>query len=253
MKFAALDERMRAFEQSLDQELDPALYLAARIDGRGFTRLTKEICPFEAPFDAVFRDYMVETVRHLMTCGFRVVYGYTQSDEISLLFHKDENSFGRRVRKYNSILAGEASAKFSVQLGMPAAFDCRMIPLPDVERVCDYFLWRQEDALRNALNAHCYWTLRKEGLAARTAAAQLEGQSTDYKVQLLLARGIRFDSLPAWQKRGVGLYFAQTEKEGFNPVTGERTNVCRSRIQTDSELPVHREYAEMIRRLIRGE
>jgi tRNA(His) 5'-end guanylyltransferase len=57
---------------------------------------------------------MTATVRHLMDCGFRVVYGYTQSDEISLLFHPDEDAFRRKLRKWLSILAGEASACFAL-------------------------------------------------------------------------------------------------------------------------------------------
>jgi len=37
---------------------------------------------------------MLATAEHLMTgCGFNVVYGYTQSDEISLLFALGENGF----------------------------------------------------------------------------------------------------------------------------------------------------------------
>jgi tRNA(His) 5'-end guanylyltransferase len=120
---------------------------------------------------------MVNTVRHLMDCGFRVVYGYTQSDEISLLFHREEQTFGRKVRKYDSVLAAEAAAAFSVQLGRIAAMDCRLIPLPTEELVADYFCWRQEDAHRNALNAHCYWMLRKEGMSATEAAAALEGRT----------------------------------------------------------------------------
>lgn len=51
-----------------------------------------------------------------MNCGFNVIYGYTESDEISLLFHPQENSFSRKFRKFNSVLAGEASAKFSILL-----------------------------------------------------------------------------------------------------------------------------------------
>jgi tRNA(His) guanylyltransferase len=54
---------------------------------------------------------MIETVKHLMNCGVRIVYGYTQSDEISLLLHPNETSFNRKERKLNSILPGEASAK----------------------------------------------------------------------------------------------------------------------------------------------
>ena len=81
---------------------------------------------------------MVNTVKALMDCGFRVVYGFTESDEISLLFHIDENAFGRKVRKFNSILAGTASAAFSLQLGQVAAFDCRLVPLPNLERIINF-------------------------------------------------------------------------------------------------------------------
>lgn len=112
MNFDELDKKMRIYEQSLDQVLLPEIYLVARLDGRGFTRLTKEICKFEAPFDIRFRDMMVHTVQSLMDCGFRVVYGFTESDEISLLFAPGENTFGRKVRKYNSTLAGEGKCYF---------------------------------------------------------------------------------------------------------------------------------------------
>ena len=205
MNFDDLDKKMRVYEQSIDQLILADMFMVARLDGRSFSRLTKEICDFEAPFDVRFRDMMTNTVRALMDCGFRVVYGFTESDEISLLFHKEENTFGRKVRKYNSILAGIASAAFSLQLGQVVALDCRIVPLPNIERVQDYFLWRQEDAHRNALNAHCYWLLRKEGMDANQATAELEGKSVSYKNELLFSRGINFDKLPSWQKRGIGV------------------------------------------------
>lgn len=167
MNFEELDKKMRSFEQSLDQVILPELYLAVRLDGRNFTKLTKEICRFEAPFDTRFRDAMIDTTKHLMQCGFRIVYGYTESDEISLLFHPEDHTFGRKTRKINSVLAGEASACMSLKLGTVACFDSRVIPLPNLERVKDYFSWRQEDAHRNSLNAHCYWMLRKKGVSAR--------------------------------------------------------------------------------------
>ena len=88
MKFDDFDKEMRIYEESLDQYILPDMYIAARLDGRSFTRLTKEICKFEAPFDIKFRDLMIETVKSLMNVGFRIVYGYTESDEISLLFRK---------------------------------------------------------------------------------------------------------------------------------------------------------------------
>ena len=246
MNFDELDKQMRVYEESLDQVLLPELYLVARLDGNRFTRLTKEVCQFEAPFDERFRNMMVHTVRALMDYGFRVIYGFTESDEISLLFHPAENTFGRKVRKYISILAGVASAAFSLELGQSAVFDCRMVPLPTVERVRDYFLWRQEDAHRNALNAHCYWLLRKHGVSKRATTSQLEGQSTAYKNELLFQNGINFDKLPAWQKRGIGLYWKTEEKIGFNPVTGRQTTALHRRLTEDYELPLREAYANMV-------
>ena len=41
MKFDDFDKEMRVYEESLDQFILPDLYIAARLDGRSFTRLTK--------------------------------------------------------------------------------------------------------------------------------------------------------------------------------------------------------------------
>lgn len=250
MKFDELDQKMRVFETAHDHCVLPGLYMVARLDGRSFTRLTREVHKFAAPFDERFRDYMVATTAHLMTCGFRVLYGYTQSDEISLLFHPDEETFGRKLRKYDSILAGEASAKFSLLLGSLAGFDSRISQLPTVELVVDYFRWRSEDAHRNALNAHCYWLLRKEGYSVGKATSALEGLSVAAKNELLFQRGIHFNELPSWQKRGVGLSWETYDKIGFNPVTGEQTLTQRRRIKQDLALPMKEAYAQFIRALL---
>lgn len=252
MKFDDLDKKMRVYERSIDQVIAPDIYLVARLDGRNFTRLTKEVCQFEAPFDVRFRDMMVQTVKHLMDCGFRVIYGFTESDEISLLFHKDEETFGRKVRKYNSVLAGEASAVLSLQMGLPAVMDCRIIPLPNAERVQDYFLWRQEDACRNALNAHCYWALRKEGAGVQAATAEVAGKSISDKNELLFSRGVNFDKLPNWQKRGVGVRWGNIEKKGTNPITNEEVTTYRRGLQIEYDLPRGQEYARFIAALLEG-
>jgi tRNA(His) 5'-end guanylyltransferase len=226
--------------------------MIARIDGRNFTRLTKELCKFETPYDERFRDYMVETVKHLMNCGFRVLYGYTESDEISLLFHRDETAFGRKTRKWNSILAGEASAKFSLALGAMGCFDCRISELPNVELVVDYFRWRNEDAHRNALNSHCYWMLRKNGDSAQKATAFLSGKSIAFKNELLFQHGINFNDVPNWQKRGVGLYWMEFEKPAVNPKTHEQAVCKRREIVVDMELPMREAYGNFIHGMIAG-
>jgi len=250
MKFDDLDLKMRVYETSQDRCVLPDMYIVARIDGRGFTRLTKEVHKFEAPFDEKFRDLMVETVKHLMNCGFNVIYGYTESDEISLLFHPNENLFGRKTRKYISILAGEASAKFSTLLGNVGAFDCRLSELPNKKLVGDYFRWRNEDAHRNALNAHCYWRLRQDDFNVRDATSKIEGMSVAAKNELLFQYGINFNDLPAWQKRGIGIYWKDVIKEGFNPKNREHVLVDRRTLHIDFELPMRDEYDTFIHDLV---
>lgn len=252
MKFDELDAKMRVFETALDLCVLPELHMVARLDGRSFTRLTKEKQNFEAPFDERFRDLMVATTGHLMDCGFRIDYGYTQSDEISLLFHLDEQQFHRKLRKLNSVLAGEASAKFSLLLGDMACFDCRISQLPNVELVCDYFRWRSGDAARNALNGHCYWLLRKQGLSEKAATEQLLGVSSSAKNELLFGHGVNFNDLPNWQKRGVGLYWEQFDKIGTNLVTGQSVVAQRRRIKRDFDLPMKDDYGRFIADLIGG-
>ena len=250
MKFDELDKKLRIYETSHDFCVPPNIYMVARIDGRGFTKLTKETHSFNRPFDEKFRDLMVETVKHLMHCGFRVLYGFTESDEISLLFDLNVDTFSRKLRKYNSVLAGEASAKFSVLLGDIAAFDCRISQLPREQDVIDYFRWRNEDAHRNALNAHCYWLLREQGKTAIQATKEIEGKSKAFKNELLFDNGINFNDLPSWQKRGIGFYWKEEDKKGWNPVKKEEVITKRSTVRVDYDLPFGDEYGSFIKEIL---
>ena len=241
MRFDDLDKIMRTYEESLDQYIEPDKLIIARLDGRSFTKLTKETRDFKKPFDARFRDLMVGTVMHLMkNCGFNIVKGFTESDEISLLFAPDSTQFNRKVRKLNSILAGEASAYFSIELGLPACFDCRIIPLPDQERVDDYFSWRQEDANRNALNSWCYWTLREQGYNATDAQESIKGKSIQEKKTLLCNYNVIYDKLPEWQRKGVHVEWYTVDKEGWNPITNATVKTTRKELKHNIELPEKR-------------
>lgn len=250
MKFDDLDLKMRVYETSHDRCVLPNMYIVARIDGRSFTKLTKEVQKFKAPFDERFRDLMVETVKHLMNCGFNVIYGFTESDEISLLFDHNEAAFSRKTRKFISILAGEASAKFSSLLGDVGAFDCRLSELPNKKLVEDYFRWRNEDAHRNALNAHCYWRLRQDSHSQKEATSKIEGLSIAAKNELLFKYGINFNELPNWQKRGIGIYWKDVKKEGFNPKTNQTVVTDKRELFVDYELPMREEYNQFITDII---
>ncbi|WP_295406868.1 tRNA(His) guanylyltransferase Thg1 family protein [uncultured Thiocystis sp.] len=252
MRSDDLEARMRRYETALDHPIPPGFQIVARLDGRSFTHLTKEVCRFDSPFDVRFHHLMAETCRHLMTCGFNVRLAYSESDEISLLIHPLEAVFGRKPRKWMSILAAEASAAFSLALGQTAAFDGRLSVLPGEEQVVDYFRWRMNDAARCCLNGHAYWLLRRQGLGTRAASERLRGMERSDKHEWLFQQGLNFDALPTWQKRGFGVYWSTREIAGVNPLTGEVSQTQRRVLHLDQDLPWKEEYAAGIRRLLAG-
>ena len=92
--------------------------------------------------------------------------------------------------------------------------------------------------------------LRKEGMSVQAATRELEGKSVSYKNELLFSRGINYDQLPSWQKRGIGLWKEEYEKEGFDPISGTTVRAVRNRIAVCEELPLGEEYVALIRRFL---
>jgi tRNA(His) 5'-end guanylyltransferase len=68
MKFNELDAKMRIYETNTDQHVLPGMHIIVRLDGRGFTRLTKELL-----FDLRFHSSMKKTVKHVMSCGIKIL------------------------------------------------------------------------------------------------------------------------------------------------------------------------------------
>ena len=63
---------------------------------------------------------------------------------------------------------------------------------------------------------------------------------------MLFQHGINFNDLPTWQRRGVGLYWEEYEKEGYNPIQNKAVVTRRRRIKVDEELPMKEGYGEFI-------
>ena len=186
-----------------------------------------------------------------MQTGFQVWHAYTQSDEISLLFAPEDATFAHKHRKLLSVLAGEASTSLAPEFRRTASVDCRLLELRDAGEVGDYFEWRRLDAKRNCAHSHAHGALRRAGRRGRAAHLELKG--LDRAEQERLVRdltGIDYEKLPAWQKRGIGLYVERFEKRGVNPLTGEVRMAERRRIDVDLDLPPRAEYRKRVMGLL---
>lgn len=244
----AFEQQMRSLEYFHTLRILPGAWVVVRVDGRGFSRFTQH-SRFEKPFDLEFHKTMVHTAKALLE-GFHGIFAYTQSDEISVLFHPDWDMFDRSLEKVVSISASIASSTFTHLQKTVVNFDSRVWLGVNKSQVVDYFRWRQADATRCALNGWCYWMLRKVGESARKATAILDGQSVAFKNELLFQHGINFNELPTWQRRGTGLYWEEYEKPGYNPVQGKELVVTRRRVKVDEELPMKEAYDEFISRVL---
>jgi len=126
-----------------------------RLDGKAFHTLTRK---FEKPFCIKFIDSMTETAITLCKNIQNVQCAYVQSDEISL-FLKDyselttEAWFDYNVQKMASVSAAIATSVFkdSMNIKNLVSFDSRVFNIPK-EEVCNYFIWRQKDWVRNSVN-----------------------------------------------------------------------------------------------------
>lgn len=247
MRMTDLEREMRARECYHELTVLAGAWPILRLDGRSFSRLTE--VGFDKPFDANFSQHMVKATEELVT-QLHGIYGYTESDEISILLPATSALFNRSVEKLVSISAGIASSVFSQAIGMPAHFDSRLWVGASREDVIDYFSWRQADAARCGLNGWVYWTLRREGASAAQATARLLAMKTAAKNELLFEHNINYNDVPAWQRRGIGITWESYGRPGWNPVTGQPVTARRRRLTRNAELPMKAAYRVWLSELI---
>jgi tRNA(His) guanylyltransferase len=165
MKHDEFGDRMKAYEKEYTDAYVPIdQILCVRIDGKGFSKFTKG---FKKPFDDVLGGVMVNTMMNLVK-ETNASIGYTQSDEITLIYTPGEKSseyiFGGKVSKINSILASMATFYFNynlsacVRMDKPAFFDCRAWAVPDLAEASNVLLWRVQDARKNSISSLFRWT-----------------------------------------------------------------------------------------------
>ena len=153
---------MKALEGAFTStKVSPDKWMAVRIDGRGFSKFTRG---FAKPFCGRITNSMVSATKALVRETHASV-GYTQSDEITLLYPPSEGDriFSGKVSKINSVFASMATAHFNhhvsaYDVGL-AYFDCRTWEVPDDVEASNTLLWRVQDARKNSISSHFRWTV----------------------------------------------------------------------------------------------
>lgn len=215
MDKTSLGDRMKKYEAIADAILMDRLPVAVRIDGKGFSNLTKGL-DLDKPFDTGFRDLMTGVMVALCKEVQGCVLGYAQSDEISLIIRNDQSLdsqpyFGNRVQKIASTSAGLASAIFTRDLLKKlmetekvdyGVFDARAYALPDLIEAGNYLVWRQQDCTRNSVSSAAYYGIGKKA-GRKTARKMMHGLNSKQLQELMFQEaGINWDRYPEQFKRG---------------------------------------------------
>lgn len=277
MDRTTLGDRMKNnYENITRYYLTRRMPVIIRIDGKAFHTFTRG---FKKPFDDIFVKTMQETMKYLCENIQGCVLGYTQSDEISLVLTDyaeltTDAWFGNNLQKMCSVSASMATMAFTkyfvknvkecermalignvvlfeddekyinvlkkaIEKG--AMFDSRVFTIPK-EEVCNYLIWRQQDATRNSIQSVGQ---------ANFSQKELHGKScNNIQDMLMTQKGINWNDYSTTLKRGSCCIKADDSLTEYDEVG----NICgytnRSKWVIDNEIPIFTEDRNYVEKLI---
>ena len=228
----SLGNRQKTYEAVYKQTLVQKAPIVIRIDGKAFHSFTKKMAkPFDDLIIDTMQKTMLELCKDLATCKF----GYTQSDEITLVCICDdvirtEGLFKYKAQKIISIVASKTTKYFNkifyenmqklennpkeyknvVDINIyknklfEAEFDCRVMNIPEWD-VINNIIWRQQDATRNSIQmlGQAYFTQK-----------ELEKKNcSEIMDKLMNEKNINWNNLEIYKKRGSCCYRKENDKK----------------------------------------
>ncbi|MFW6219711.1 MAG: tRNA(His) guanylyltransferase Thg1 family protein [bacterium] len=209
MDKTSLGNRMKSYESVSNIYLTPRMPLIIRIDGKAFHTYTRN---FDKPYDNDFYTTMKLVCDDLITNISGAKLCYMQSDEISILitdYDKLETQawFDKKLQKIVSVSASLATGYFNEYIrdihksklskNKIAFFDSRAFVLPK-EEVCNYFIWRQQDAVRNSIQGL--------GQAYFSHKSLHKLNCNQIQDKLMLEKNINWNDIDTVFKRGYCVY-----------------------------------------------
>lgn len=271
MKADGLGDRMKRYEDVPRTRLTRRVPVMMRLDGKAFHTFTSHM---PRPYHRPFHEMMWSAARYLCEHIQGARLAYVQSDEITVLLTDyeaitTEAWYDYQVQKMVSVAAAMCTAAFMrawlAEMGSDAigyvqddrglpAFDCRVWNLPK-EEVCNAFIWRQQDATRNAIQSLGQYELGHKAM---------QGLSNEQvQEKLFQERGINFNDLPIPQKRGVCIrkenYYAAASgwvvdenyyAAGSGWQLGDPEAVLRTRWVVDENIPIFTQARDYVERCL---
>ena len=223
---------MKLYEEASDYVLTQRTPIILRLDGRSFHKLTKKM---NKPFDNNFSESMENTTKSLVEEIDGAVFGYTYSDEISILLvnyttFETEPWFGNRIQKMVSTSSSRAAIVFlknlqkyfhPITVEKFIGFDARVFILPK-EEVVNYFIWRQNDCIRNSVASLAQSVFSHK---------QLHKKNVGDMKTLLQNKGHDWENLHGSQR--FGKYFIDFQKEA--PVFKDNRDLIQNLVDIPME------------------
>lgn len=229
-KYDSLGDRMKGYENIARNYLTRRIPTIIRVDGKAFHTFTRGM---EKPFDRILMTTMQNTMKYLCENIQGCVFGYTQSDEITLVLTDyatitTDAWFGYNIQKMCSVSASMATLAFS------NAYTAE--------------LWKNfPEAMRSSDNGTNKYIIEAVG-QANFSQKELHGKSCNVIQDMLWKDcGINWNDFPVDCKRGSACY--KTRVRETVPVLNntETVEVFRNRWVIDREPPIfsqEREYVE---------
>lgn len=276
MDKTSLGDRMKNNYENISRYyLTRRMPVIIRVDMKAGHTFTKGL---KKPFDDVFVKSMQDTMRYLCKNIQGCVLGYTQSDEISLALTDyaeltTDAWFGNNLQKMCSVSASMATLAFNQAFNRNylsrlarkidtldttkdtteyikvlekvkdkgAMFDSRVFTIPK-EEVCNYFIWRQQDAIRNSIQS--------VGQANFSSKELHRKSCKDIQDMLMTKKGINWDDFATTLKRGSCCIKFDDSFIQYDSVGSICGFIQRSRWDIDNKTPIFSQNREYIEGLI---
>ena len=221
----SLGDRMKGYEAISKTHLMKRTPVIIRLDGKAFHTFTRGLVK---PFDKIMVNTMIDTTYDLCRNIQGCVFGYTQSDEITLVlcdYQTLDTSawFDYQVQKMCSVAASMCTMYFNKNFRYwvdhfkstmtdtasnrkylevlqnkldKAMFDARCFNIPK-EEVTNCVLWRQNDATRNSIQSVGQFYFSHKELQNKTC--------DEIQEMLFTQKGLNWNNLETNLKRGTAV------------------------------------------------